>query len=195
MKSDKERKDLNQVLIPRDIGDLTKRRKQLYGHAGMPSNAPHDVAPTFLGSSTEDSKTRDKAQGHSQDKSQDSAATPEDEKADKKPKKRIHGKKKATKAKEANKDDDYMKAYLKKKAAKEKEMKEKIKKNAVIEAQEKAKQLRIDTEQRVKARDLQNQIRLWESYRGQPGYDETQVDAMIVTFKTQLNGIDPKYWY
>jgi len=186
MKNDKERKDLNQVLIPRDIGDLTKRRKQLYGHTGMPTQTPEGLTPTFLGSSTEDRKTKDSPKAtknaigtKQEDKSESESENKKDKKEDQ----------------TSGKDDDYMKAYLKKKAAKEKEIKEEIKKNQIIDAQEKAKQLRIDTEHRVKARDLQNQIRLWESYRTQPGYDETQIDAMIVTFKTQLNGIDPKYWY
>ena len=180
MKSDEERRDLNQILIPRDIGDLTKKRRQLYGRAGLPTRTAEGVAPTYLGSSTEESKIRDQAAAPEEGTTQNSAADTNEQK---------------------NNDDEsvtgekYQKAYIKKRRRIKAEQKEEQKKLAVKNAQEQQKQLEIDTNFRNQAREIQNQMRMWENKRNEPASDSTQIDAMISVLQSQLNGIDPKYWY
>ncbi len=176
MKSDEERKNLNYTLIPRDIGDMTKRRKQIYGRAGMPSQAPKGVAPTFLGTSTDERKIQGKtgAPEESKDSGQGSAVT--DSGTDK------------------GADEDYTKTYLKNKAAAEQQGRDEQIKNSASDAVEKNKQMTEETMLRNQARDLQNQVRMWEEKKGQQGYDDAQVDGMVASLKSQLGAIDPKYW-
>lgn len=182
MKSDKERIDLNQTLIPRDVGDMTKRRKQIYGSAGAPAHTPKGVAPTFLGSSTEDSKIKNtNAAPDDDDNKEDGTNNPDNDSTSKNEKKK--GK------------EDYQKAYLRKKLENKTQQDKEQKGNATAQAIERDKLLKEETDQRVQAREIQNQVRIWEAKKGEPGYDDTQVDGMVTSLKSQLNGIDPKYWY
>lgn len=68
------------------------------------------------------------------------------------------------------------------------------KKRIAEEAQKKEAENKEMIEMRARAQDFQNQIRWWESQRGQGEHDDNKIDGMISMIKGQLGGIDGKYW-
>ena len=92
--------------------------------------------------------------------------------------------------------EDYTKAYLRRQQAQAQAQNGTASpaEEATAKAQEKRKKEEQETLLRARARDLQAQIRWWESQRETGQYDEGHLRGMISSLQSQLGSIPAQYW-